>query len=80
MANEYRAFSLSPGQKPPIPGSTGVTLSGTGDIVWTAASGTFNATATFGTILGTDPTPASTITNRSMDQAEIDEYNTTISG
>jgi len=79
MADEYRAFSLSPGQKPPT-GATGVTLSGTGDIVWVAEEGTFNSTATFGTILGTDPTPASTITNRSMDQAEIDEYNTTISG
>ena len=78
MADEYRAFSLSPGQKPPI-GATGITLSGTGDIVWVAASGTFDATATFGTILGSDPTPSSTITNRAMGQAEIDEYNTTIS-
>jgi len=80
MADEYRAFSLSRGKKPPIPGSTGVTLSGTGDIVWKGEEGTFNSTATFGTILDTDPTPASTITNRAMDQAEIDEYNTTISG
>ncbi len=80
MADEYRAFSLSPGQKSPIPGATGVTLSGTGDIVWVAASGTFNSIAAFGTILETDPTPASTIINRAMDQAEIDEYNTIISG
>lgn len=79
MAIDHRAFSLSPGQKPPT-GATGITLSGTGDIVWKDEAGTFNATATFGTILGTDPTPASTITNRAMDQAEVDEYNTTVSG
>jgi hypothetical protein len=74
MADEYRAFTLSPGQMPPT-GSTGTTISGTGEIVWVAASGTFNANANFGTILPTDPAPASTITNRAMTQEEIDEYN-----
>jgi len=79
MVDEYRAFSLTPGQMPPA-GATGITLSGTGDIVWVGEDGTFDADANFGTILGTDPTPSSTVTNRSMDQEEIDEYNTTISG
>jgi len=78
MVDEYRAFELSPGQLPPV-GSTGITLSGTGEIVWVGEEGTFNATASFGTILDTDPTPSSTITNRSMSQAEIDEYTTKIS-
>ena len=79
MPTEYRAFSLSPGQIPPD-GATGITLSGTGDIVWEGEEGTFNSNANFGTILPTDPTPASTITNRAMSQEEIDEYNTTVSG
>ena len=79
MSTEYRVFSLSPGQMPPA-GATGITLSGTGDIVWAAVSGTFNEAASFGTILPTDPTPASTITHRSMTQEEIDEYLATISG
>jgi len=52
-----------------------VTISGTGEIVWVAASGTFNENASFGTILPTDPTPESTITNRAMTQEEIDAYN-----
>jgi len=80
MVDEYRAFSLTPGQMPPDGGSTGITLSGTGDIVWVGEDGTFDSDANFGTILGTDPTPSSTVTNRSMSQDEIDEYNTTVSG
>ena len=73
MVDEYRAFSLSPGQMPPE-GATGVTISGTGEIIWVGEEGTFNSTASFGTILVSDPTPESTITNRSMTQDEIDEY------
>jgi hypothetical protein len=78
MSTEYRVFSLSSGQKPPV-GSTGAVISGTGDIVWASASGTFNATAEFGTILETDPTPEFTITNRTATQDEIDEYLAAIS-
>jgi hypothetical protein len=78
MTTEYRVFSLSPGQKPPT-GATGVTISGTGDIVWVGEDGTFNESAEFGTILGTDPTPESTITHRAATQDEIDEYLAAIS-
>lgn len=73
MVTDYIAFELSPGQKPPT-GATGTTISGTGEIVWTGEEGTFDMNANFGTILGTDPTPASTIANRSMTQQEIDDY------
>jgi len=73
MADQYIAFDLSPGQLPPT-GSTGSTISGTGEIIWVGTSGTFNSTASFGTILDTDPTPAGTIDNRPMTQQEIDDY------
>jgi len=73
VATEYRAFELSPGQLPPT-GSTGITLSGTGEIIWVGDVGTFNGRAGFGKILRTDSTPSSTITNRAMNRDEINEY------
>jgi len=77
MVTDYIAFELSPGQKPPV-GATGITISGTGEIIWVGEEGTFDMNATFGTILQTDPTPQSTITNRSMTQQEIDDYLATL--
>jgi len=73
MAIQYRAFELTPGQLPPV-GSTGVTVSGTGEIIWVGEEGTFPEAANFGTILPTDPNPLDYISHRIMDQEEIDTY------
>ena len=73
MATQYIAFELTPGQMPPV-GATGVTISGTGEIIWAGEQGTFNETASFGTILSTDPDPTDTILHRGMAQEEIDAY------
>jgi hypothetical protein len=73
MATQYRAFDLTPGQLPPV-GATGVTVSGTGEIIWVGEAGTFNETASFGTILPTDPDPIDYISSRLMSQDEIDAY------
>lgn len=73
MVTDYIAFELSPGQMPPA-GATGITISGTNEIVWAAEEGTFNVNASFGTILPGETTPESTLINRSMTQQEIDAY------
>ena len=73
MATDYIAFELTPGQKPPA-GATGITISGTNDIVWAAEEGTFNVNAEFGTILPGETTPESMLINRPMTQPEIDVY------
>jgi len=73
MTMQYIAFNLTHGQMTPID-SSGLTISGTGEIIWVGEEGTFDFNARFGTILSTDLTPIDTIEYRVMTQEEIDIY------